>query len=245
MVVDVGNEAAPIVTISDIEACLGTTGVTFNPSITPAGTYDYTWEPDDGSLSDIYIENPEIYVSEIGNKTYTLDVIDPSTGCRAIAQSTVSTASCTFIVPDFSPTIYSSNLHTMGTSAVVDMTLLIGEYNNIDSKIPQAIIVKVNKDPRYVLSFNTGLTAMNGQTVNNADWLYDGTDPAQHIFTYQGNANLFLRDTKSLIGLSATLDPDAGTRGTYAVDVEIIDFSGGEVETTNNADVEYLNFFND
>ncbi len=87
-------EEAPTVTIEDEEACLGATGITFSPNITSTGNYSYTWSPNDGSLSDIYAANPEVYIQSLGAKTYTLTIVDTNTGCSTFAEVNLNVVFC-------------------------------------------------------------------------------------------------------------------------------------------------------
>ncbi len=87
-------EEAPTVNIEDVETCLGATGITFSPSVSPTGNYSYTWSPNDGSLSDIYAANPEVYIQSLGAKTYTLTIVDTNTGCSTFAEVNLNVVFC-------------------------------------------------------------------------------------------------------------------------------------------------------
>lgn len=79
-IVTVLSASAPAITLNNSSVCLGST-LTFNPVINPSGVYTYTWSPNDGSLSNIYIYNPQVVFFSLGTKTYNLFITDTATGC--------------------------------------------------------------------------------------------------------------------------------------------------------------------
>jgi hypothetical protein len=75
--------------------------------------------------------------------------------------------------------------------------------------------------------------------VDNADWLYDDTDPNYHIFT---TTVVIEAGGFSTFGFAATFDPKA-TKGVYTITSQIISYSGGENRIDNNVDAEKLDYF--
>lgn len=59
-----------------------------NPVVIPAGDYTYLWSPNDFSVSNRYALNPVLTVST-SPKAYTLQVMDPVTGCIVERQVTI------------------------------------------------------------------------------------------------------------------------------------------------------------
>ena len=94
VVVGVNSLPAPQITIPTVTACLGDNNTTFNPLITPAGSYSYLWSPDNGTLSNIYSLNPGIILTGIGNTQYTLEVTDDVTGCSSTAIGNLFVNNC-------------------------------------------------------------------------------------------------------------------------------------------------------
>ena len=97
---------APQITLSPATACLGDSDVYLNPVITPAGNYSYLWSPINSTMSNAYIENPEIYVFTSGIKNYGITVTDNTTGCYSSAATTLTVSACSFsadCVPPIAP----------------------------------------------------------------------------------------------------------------------------------------------
>ena len=96
VLITVSNIAAAQISIPAIIACVGDTGLRFNPVINPAATsYTYLWSPNDGTLSNINILNPSIINTSPGIKQYTLQVTDTASGCTNRAFANITINSCT------------------------------------------------------------------------------------------------------------------------------------------------------
>ena len=93
VVVGVNPAPAPTVSVPTVEACLGDAGVTFIPEISPAGTYTYRWSPNDGTLSDVNIEQPEVRLQGVGSRRYSLTVTSEN-GCSSVATATLDVVAC-------------------------------------------------------------------------------------------------------------------------------------------------------
>jgi hypothetical protein len=94
VVVGVNPSPSPTITIPAVTACLGDAAPTINPVVTPSGTYNYQWLPDNGTLSNIYVSNPTVNLTGIGTKTYTLAVTNTTSGCANTATAVVNVNSC-------------------------------------------------------------------------------------------------------------------------------------------------------
>jgi hypothetical protein len=90
----VSSSVAPTVSVPAVSACLGDDGVMFAPSISPAGTYNYQWSPNNGTLSNIYASNPEVYITGIGTKEYVITVTNTTTGCSNSAIANLTVTNC-------------------------------------------------------------------------------------------------------------------------------------------------------
>jgi hypothetical protein len=84
-VVGVNATPAPTVSIPDITVSVGANPPAFNPSVTPVGTYTYSWTPAD-KVNNPYIANATAIPGGIGSTTYTLTVTDAN-GCTSVAQT--------------------------------------------------------------------------------------------------------------------------------------------------------------
>ncbi|HXB11717.1 MAG TPA: SdrD B-like domain-containing protein, partial [Bacteroidia bacterium] len=88
---------APSISIPTVTACLGTSNVIFNPVVTPTGTYNYLWSPNDGTLNNIYSDTPTVLLTTTGNKQYSLTVTDSATGCSTTATTSLITTACSVL----------------------------------------------------------------------------------------------------------------------------------------------------
>ncbi len=94
VVIGVNNIPAAQLSIPAVTACVGSNTASFSPLISPSGNYSFLWSPDDGTLSNIYIQNPAIIVAIAGTKLYTLTVTDNVTGCSNSSGATLIANDC-------------------------------------------------------------------------------------------------------------------------------------------------------
>ena len=97
--VTIGVKALPAaqIIIPTVTACLGDTTAQFNPIINPTGAYNYLWNPNDASLSNINIINPIINAGNTGIKQYNLLVTDTITGCSNSGNGTAIINQCPLV----------------------------------------------------------------------------------------------------------------------------------------------------
>lgn len=88
VLIGVNPTSAPEIVIPDVTATVGSTPEAFQPQITPAGTYSYTWSPA-GKVDNPYIANARANGTGIGTSTYTLSVTDEN-GCTSVAQANLT-----------------------------------------------------------------------------------------------------------------------------------------------------------
>jgi hypothetical protein len=93
MFVTVNPSPSHTVTVSPIAACVGATGLTLNPVVSPAGSYNYLWTGGNG-LSNIYAATPTVSITAAGTKNYSVLVTNNSTGCATTATTTVTGTPC-------------------------------------------------------------------------------------------------------------------------------------------------------
>ncbi|MCF6173141.1 MAG: hypothetical protein L3J44_05080, partial [Campylobacteraceae bacterium] len=84
----------------------------------------------------------------------------------------------------------------------------------------------------------------NNQPVKNNQWQYDGNHSALHRFIYIGNNGVFQSNTAQTIGIHATYNPMNNTTGTFPIKVTVKNLSGGEQNTLNNNDIDYIEYNN-
>ena len=94
IIVTVNPSPSHTITVAPIAACVGTTGLSLNPVISPAGSYNYLWNSSNG-LSNIYAPNPVVSLTTLGTKNYNVVVTNNSTGCATTASTTVTANTCT------------------------------------------------------------------------------------------------------------------------------------------------------
>lgn len=94
VVVGVNPVPAAQINIPPVTACVGDNNVSFNPVISPAGTYTYLWSPADGTLSNVNVLSPTILITGAGSTQYTLQVTDNVTGCTNTAVANLVVSNC-------------------------------------------------------------------------------------------------------------------------------------------------------
>jgi hypothetical protein len=100
--VNVNPSLTPQITIPPVVACLGDGGLSFNPSISPAGSYNYQWTPGSGTpgiLNNIYVANPQLNLTGLGSRQYRLTVTDPVNGCSNFADANLNVLYCLVVLP--------------------------------------------------------------------------------------------------------------------------------------------------
>jgi len=98
IIVHVGTDPSPTVYIPPVFSCFGwPSNERFSPIISPAGTYSFLWSPNDGYLSNIYVQSPYLYSTSVGTKTYNLKVINQATGCGTISPGEFTIFTCNVV----------------------------------------------------------------------------------------------------------------------------------------------------
>ncbi len=77
----VSPNPAPSINIPDIAVLQGTKGVKIMAAVNPNGNYDYLWNPNDGTLNNIYALQPTVITAEAGVKEYSLTATNTESGC--------------------------------------------------------------------------------------------------------------------------------------------------------------------
>ncbi len=143
--------------------------------------------------------------------------------------------------PDYFARIFTSNTIITEDSESVDFVVMIGEIEGGDSNGTDPVEYVIVKQSELSIDFDTTLTTLNGRTVNNKDWKLE-EDDFTYKFIYTGNGGIFAGDSASMVGVNATFTPQSGTKGTYPLKVTIQAGSGGETNSKNNVDIDYIEF---
>jgi hypothetical protein len=147
-------------------------------------------------------------------------------------------------LPDFGPTIFTSNTNIIGTTGVVDFRVLVGEFGNGSSNGVSNVELRIIKNAELLISFDDTLTTLNGQPVQNSEWQYDATHPSLHKFIYIGNGGIFNASTAKFLGINAVYNPPTNTNGSFPLKTTIKFFSGGETNNSNNDDIDIIEYNN-
>ncbi|GAB3999097.1 hypothetical protein GCM10028807_48370 [Spirosoma daeguense] len=94
VLVGVNASPAPTINIPSVTACLGSASATFSPVVSPAGSYNYVWSPNNGTLSNIYAANPTVNVTSVGTRIYSLTVTNTATGCSSSQPAQIDVILC-------------------------------------------------------------------------------------------------------------------------------------------------------
>lgn len=177
VMVGVNSTPAPTVSVPNVNACLNTTGVTFNPSVSPAGSYDYQWTPA-FNLSSSTVANPVVGTSVSGTYTYNLTVTSQANGCYNTAYNVLAVINvCAPLSVNLSGNVFidltnDNTVNGTGTGSASAVTLfatLVAPTGNVVATMP------VNPDGTYRFTNVTGntvysvvLSTLPGVTGNSA-----------------------------------------------------------------------------
>ena len=225
VVIGVNALPAPQITIPAVIACIGDTGIHFNPQISPSGVYTYLWTPGDGSLNDATVLNPVINISSTIAKQYSLEVTNSASGCTSTATTTVTGNSCPVLatVGDF---IWFDNngdgVQDSGEPGVSSM--LVKLYNSAGINTATSVT-----DANGFYSFanvqpDTGYYVMFSKPVGYSFTLMNVGGVAA---TVNSKANGIGRSNNFTIPVGSTiLNIDAGIVPTGATPVMLLSFTG-------------------
>ncbi|MEZ4987006.1 MAG: hypothetical protein R2795_18535 [Saprospiraceae bacterium] len=151
--VSVSNEAAPIASITDIFACLGDDGLQFDLTVSPAGSYEYQWSPNDGSLSNIYSEDPIVAIFGAEVKKYTVTVTNPTNGCSTTATAELEVIVCprgaNCVMPTNDPPSFTLGSCTGSTPNADAQATISNIVNGDQAAILQATAWPATGGPAY------------------------------------------------------------------------------------------------
>lgn len=139
--------------------------------------------------------------------------------------------------PDLTPvvTVVPTNL-----SGVSSVGLAVELFQLAENKTDGSVIsVRIPVDPRFTFTWDPGLSNVGFTPVNNADWVYTGSNSLFHTFGYAG---ILGPNHKSAFGVIGSYDPQ-NTEGSTTVTVTVVPGGGNECEFTNNSDSEIITYF--
>ncbi|APD07727.1 thrombospondin-1 [Flavobacteriaceae bacterium UJ101] len=138
--------------------------------------------------------------------------------------------------PDFTVQI-SSRPAVIENGGALSIRVNVVEITGNPSLDGKPVVVRIPEETFFDFNFNSDLTEVSGEVVNNTDWEYLGKQFGLHTFRYKPST--FEGLTSSAIGFEGTVDFE-GVSDT-SISAFVVDTSGGEVNFTNNRDTEKLN----
>jgi hypothetical protein len=137
VVVNVSLVPAPVITLDDIDACLGGANPILNPVISPAGTYQYNWTPNNGTLSNVNVANPSVNLFGAGTQTYFLTVTNTINGCANTADVNVNAGLCVSLGDRVWYDVNVDGLQEAGENGVQGVTVRL--YNSVGAVIATTV----------------------------------------------------------------------------------------------------------
>lgn len=125
-----------------------------------------------------------------------------------------------------------SGLSNMGIACTVS------ELRNVATN-GNPILVRIPSDPRLSFTYDSTLTSIAFNPVNNIDWDYLGNNGVVHTFVTN---EVVAGGDITAFGLQAMYDPQS-TQGQTTVTATVVPTSGGETIFTNNNDAEGITYF--
>lgn len=137
---------------------------------------------------------------------------------------------------DLTPILYARPTVINGKddfNLVVDVV----ELNSVATN--GSFTVKITKDAKLNLSFNSGATLISGRSVQNNVWSFNGADPNYYVLS---TSQSIAAGDKLTFGLSGQLDPKA-TKGVVTISSIILPTSLTEASLANNFDADKVEYF--
>lgn len=122
---------------------------------------------------------------------------------------------------------------TTDITVVVD----VSELNSVPTS--GSLTVKLTKEAKVTLSFPQSATSADGRVVENNVWTFAETDPNYYMLTTN---QVIGAGDKLSVGLTGLLSPGA-TTGMINMSVTLLPTGMAEARTTNNADADRIEYF--
>ena len=148
----------------------------------------------------------------------------------------IATLDFSLTTPDLTAIVYARPSTVNG---IVPTTVVVSvvETNNVATT--GIITVKVPIYTRLPLTFNSNATSVGGRLVQNSAWTLTST--AGGVYTLTTNQSIAGKNILSF-GLDGSLNPGP-TTGSLSITATVVGGSGGEVKSSNNADADKIEYF--
>ena len=189
-----------------------------------------------------------LVLTSTGSYTFTpvTDVTGPVdftyTACDNSASAVCGTATLHLLVvptPDLTPVVFVRPSTVNGTTSIA---VVVDVFETKSAPTNRLITVKITKDASYILSFDQMATSVNGRSVQNSAWSYQGLVGGSYTFTTTNVIAGNMGTGKLSFGMTGTLTPGA-TNGVVTLTSVIVGGSGGETNISNNSDADKINYF--
>ncbi|CAM1368136.1 hypothetical protein TXIAM_370210 [Tenacibaculum xiamenense] len=177
-----------------------------------------------------------------GQDSFIYETCDNATS-QACDRATVRIMVRKFLPPDYSPTLFTRQTVVNGSSGDIDFVVAVAESNFQNSNGINPVELRISGSANFNFTFESGLTTLNGMTVDNSDWSYV-FEGGLHKFRFIGNGGEFLGNTLSKIGVKAVFISPANSRGQRPLKVTIKSDSGGQTNTNNDNDEDIIQYNN-
>ena len=137
---------------------------------------------------------------------------------------------------DLSPVLSAQPSSQYGTTSF-GVVVSVYELNAVTTR--GSFSVRINKDPKVMLSFPPTATSVAGQSVQNSAWSFDNTD--EDFYIVNATQNVAAGDVLSF-GLNGVLKP-GGTSGTLSISSLVLPGTLVEANLTNNTDADKIEYF--
>jgi len=167
--------------------------------------------------------------------TYRICEVNNPTNCSSVTSIIVVSAEAPGA--DLSPkTTLSPNIMHGTTQFKVTIKVMELQGNPTNGG---EIMVRVPKDTRISLNYNSAATEIGFTSVNNSIWTYDGSNASFHIFK---RFAVMAASTFSTFGFDATFTPGQ-TSGRFTLTTSLNPGSGGEQNVQNNQNSVIVDYF--
>ncbi|MBD2755594.1 beta strand repeat-containing protein [Spirosoma validum] len=174
--------------------------------------------------------------TQLGSFTFTVKATDAA-GCSGASAPYILTVSQPAPTrPDLSPLLYARPTTAYGTT---DITLVVDviELNGVSTS--GSLTLKLTKDAKVTLSLPQSATSVGGQGVKNDGWTFSDSAPNYYVLT---TSQVIGAGDKLSVGLTGVLRPGA-TTGVINLSVIVLPSGMTEARTTNNADADKIEYF--
>ncbi len=179
----------------------------------------------------------------IGTDSFVYEVCDNGSP-QACDQATVRiTVEGVSEPADFAPVLFTGKTIVNGSKGRIDFVIAVSESNSQDSDGITPVEVRIPDSTSFNFTFESGLTTLNGTSVNNADWNYV-LEGGLHKFIFVGNGGVFPGNTLSRIGVKAIFNSPQNSKGQRPLKVTIKSDSGGQTNIRNDNDEDIIRYNN-